>query len=83
MSVAPNEAPARVTNHSTRCDRCSARAYVVVILKRSRRLRRGGELFACAHHWREWMYAISPRLAHVIDETDALREGITDDKHVN
>lgn len=71
--------PPPVLNHSTRCDRCGARAYVVVILRRSPKLPRGGELLACAHHWREWAPMLNP--AAVIDESAQLLEHITDDKH--
>jgi hypothetical protein len=84
MTVQVVEAPvddaAPVLNHSTRCDRCGARAYVVVILRRSKRLPRGGELLACAHHWREWSKHIKP--AALIDETASLAEHIKDDHWV-
>lgn len=69
--------------HADRCDRCSARAYVIVILKRSRRLRRGGELKACAHHWHAWETAIKPHVAHLFDERAELTRHITDDGHIN
>jgi hypothetical protein len=80
VAEAPVDDTAPVLNHSTRCDRCGARAYVVVILRRSHRLPRGGELLACAHHWREWKQHIKP--AALIDETASLQEHIKDDHWV-
>jgi hypothetical protein len=83
MTVQVAEAPAddapQVLNHSTRCDRCGARAYVAVILRQSRKLPQGGELLACAHHWREWAKHIKP--AALIDETAQLYEHVKDDRH--
>jgi hypothetical protein len=85
MTVQVAEAPADdtppVLNHSTRCDRCGARAYVVVILKRSRKLRRGGELLFCAHDWRKNLEAIAPFVAMIVDETAQLFEHVKDDKY--
>ena len=80
VMTVPEPETAPVLNHSTRCDRCGARAYVVVILRRSHRLPKGGELLACAHHWREWAKHIKP--AAVIDETASLHEHIKDNHWV-
>lgn len=58
------EAP-RLTAHD-RCDRCSAQAYVKVVLSA------GGELLFCAHHARAHEEALRPLAAEVIDESDRL-----------
>ena len=76
MSVAPTEAPAYQLNTSHRCDKCGSQAYVRVMLKVSLHLPYGGALLACAHHWREWMYAISEHIEHITDEPTRLAEHI-------
>ncbi len=69
-------------NASHRCDRCGSRAYVATILRRSLRLPHAGELYWCAHHWREVAYALSPFLVYIVDEQSQLFEGVKDDGHV-
>lgn len=83
MSLAPTETLAPILNASTRCDRCGSRAYVVVILKRSKRLPSGGELLLCAHDYRKHEPALVPYIAQTIDERDQLTEHVKDDHHVN
>ena len=51
-----------------RCDRCGAQAYLRV------ELQSGGELLFCAHHAREHGDKLREIAAHVIDETDKLRD---------
>lgn len=71
-----------VLNAQTLCDRCSARAYVVVILKWSPKLRRGGELQFCSHDFRKNEQALQPFIAQLIDERYTLTKHIEDDKGV-
>lgn len=82
MSVAPVEAPQTILNATTRCDACRSRAYVIVILKRSKRLPTGGELLLCAHDYRKHEPALVPYIAQTIDERDQLAEHVKDDHHV-
>ena len=61
-----------------RCDRCGAQAYLRV------ELQSGGELLFCAHHAREHGDKLREIAAHVIDETDKLRDataGAAQDEH--
>ena len=51
-----------------RCDRCGAQAYLKV------ELQSGGELLFCAHHAREHGDKLREVAAHVVDETDRLRD---------
>jgi len=48
------------------CDRCSAQAYVRVILPA------GGELLFCAHHSRQHADALAKAGAEIQDETERL-----------
>lgn len=82
MSLAPTETLAPILNASTRCDRCGSRAYVVVILRWSPRLRQGGELLFCAHHYAKHEIAIMPFITQIIDERSQLAEHVKDDHHV-
>jgi len=81
MTVAPVEMLPPVLNAMTRCDRCGSRAYVVVILKWSPRLRQGGELLLCAHDYRKHERALQPFVAQIIDERHTLTKHIADDGH--
>lgn len=83
MSIAPTEAPAAILNAKHRCDRCSSRAYVLVLLKYSPGLPTSGELTFCSHHFTAFEHALLPYTNQVIDERWQLAEGIKDDKHVN
>ena len=49
-----------------RCDRCTAQAYVRVMLSG------GGDLQFCAHHWTRHEEALRPQAENVIDETHRL-----------
>jgi len=49
-----------------RCDRCGARAYVLV------RLISGGELLFCAHHGREHLPKLQDLAKNIQDETSRL-----------
>lgn len=82
MSVLTETLPP-VLNATTRCDACAAfRAYVVVILKWSPRLRHGGELLFCAHCFRKSEQALQPFIAQLIDERYTLTQHVADDGHV-
>ncbi|MCY1241700.1 hypothetical protein D9M72_546170 [compost metagenome] len=80
MTVAPVEVLAPILNHSHRCDRCGGRAYVVTVLHWSPKLRQGGELLWCRHHWNKHREALTPMIAVLVDETHQLTEHIRDDK---
>jgi hypothetical protein len=84
MSIAPTETYtlAPILNAFHRCDRCSARAFVVTVLRWSPKLRQGGELQWCNHHWGKVRDAITPLCSTIIDETAQLTEHIRDDKGV-
>jgi hypothetical protein len=82
MSVAPVETQRPILNASHRCDRCGSRAYVCTVLRWSPKLRQGGELLFCAHHWAKHAQAITPLLSVLIDETSQLTRHIEDDKHL-
>ena len=49
-----------------RCDRCGAQAYVRV------RLRDGGDLYFCAHHYSKHSDALADVAEEVVDESDRL-----------
>ena len=84
MSISPAEAPATpVLTAADRCDRCSARAFVLVVLKWSPGLPHAGELSFCAHDYRAVEEAIAPYVSLIIDERWTLRKHIEDDGHVN
>jgi hypothetical protein len=71
-------APSSALSAADRCDRCGAQAYLRV------ELQSGGELLFCAHHAREHGDKLREIAAHVVDETDRLRETPTiapDDEH--
>jgi hypothetical protein len=51
-----------------RCDRCSAQAYVRVVLHG------GADLLFCSHHWNRHEDVLRPQAAEVIDETHRLTE---------
>ena len=61
-------APSAALSAADRCDRCGAQAYLRV------ELQSGGELLFCAHHAREHGDKLREIAAHVIDETDKLRD---------
>ena len=69
-------------HHNHLCDRCSARAYVHVIIGTGRLNEQGypedGELFFCGHHSREALPVLKARgnILHLIDETRFLAEHI-------
>ena len=50
------------------CDRCSAQAYVRVLLPA------GGELLFCAHHSRQHADALAKAGAEIQDETERLSQ---------
>ena len=52
-----------------RCDRCSAQAYVRVVLEPS-----GGELLFCGHHARAVESTLKPLASEWYDETSRLNE---------
>lgn len=82
MSVLAETLPP-VLNAKTRCDACSSsRAYVIVILRRSPKLRLGGQLLLCAHDYRKHEQALQPFVAQTIDERHLLNKHIEDDKGV-
>jgi hypothetical protein len=64
-----------ILDHSDRCDKCGARAYVHTLITT------GGSLYWCAHHWREVKDTITPQTLHINDETRALHNHIKDDGH--
>jgi hypothetical protein len=49
-----------------RCDRCSAQAYVRVVLPG------GTDLLFCAHHWNRHEEALRPQAVEIVDETHRL-----------
>jgi len=61
-------APSSALSAADRCDRCGAQAYLKV------ELQSGGELLFCAHHAREHGDKLREVAAHVVDETERLRE---------
>lgn len=50
------------------CDRCSAHAYVFI------RLRTGGTLAFCNHHWVQHKDALTPRISTLINQAYKLQE---------
>jgi hypothetical protein len=82
MSIAPTEAPVATLTHADRCDRCGARAYVLVLLKWSPGLPSAGELYMCAHDYKINAEAMAPYVSMTIDERFQLTEHIKDDKGV-
>jgi Zn ribbon nucleic-acid-binding protein len=48
-----------------RCDRCSAQAYVRVVLP-------SGDLLFCGHHWSRHEEVLRPKAVEVYDETHLL-----------
>ena len=83
MSIAPTEAPVATLTHADRCDRCGARAYVLVLLKWSPGLPSSGELYLCAHDYHRNEEALAPYVSMVVDERWQLTQGIADDHHVH
>ncbi|MBK9740056.1 MAG: hypothetical protein IPO93_11165 [Actinobacteria bacterium] len=49
-----------------RCDRCSAQAYVRVVLPG------GADLLFCGHHWSRHETVLRPQAVQVVDETHRL-----------
>ncbi|MEI6360971.1 MAG: hypothetical protein WCP95_02450 [Actinomycetes bacterium] len=49
-----------------RCDRCSAQAYVRVVLPG------GTDLLFCAHHWNRHEDVLRPQAVAIVDETHRL-----------
>jgi hypothetical protein len=76
------ESPAPILNATTRCDACRSRAYVVVILRRSPKLPRGGQLLFCAHCYKTNGEKLLPFVTQVIDERTTLTKHIADDRGV-
>ncbi len=64
-AIAPSSASLSAAD---RCDRCGAQAYLRV------ELQSGGELLFCAHHAREHGDKLREIAAHVVDETQKLRD---------
>lgn len=56
-----------------RCDRCTAQAYVRVIMPG------GADLLFCGHHWNQHEPALRPKADVVFDETHRLMESATTD----
>ena len=83
MSIAPTEAPIAILNATHRCDRCSSRAYVLVLLKYSPGLPASGELTFCCHHFAAFEEALQPYTSQVIDERWQIAGHIADDGHIN
>lgn len=82
MSLAPTEAPTPLLTHKDRCDRCGARAYVLIGLRWSPGMSHTPELYMCAHDYKLNAEAIAPYASMVIDERWQLSEHIKDDKGV-
>ena len=61
-------APSQPLTAMDLCDRCSAQAYVRVILP-------AGELLFCAHHGRQHGEALARIATEIQDETDRLSSG--------
>jgi len=62
-----------ILNASHRCDRCSAAAYVLVNLKESDKLKNGGSLLFCGHHFNKFEAALLPFMdGNPIDERHKL-----------
>ncbi len=59
---------------SDRCDRCSAQAYVRVVLSN------GADLLFCGHHWSRHEDVLRPQAAEVIDETHRLSQAPATDE---
>lgn len=83
MTIQPTELiPIRPTidayllDHSDRCDRCGARAYVHTIIAA------GGQLYWCRHHWVQYRRQLLAKSLYINDETRALFAGVKDDGHV-
>ena len=83
MSIAPTEHQASILNASNRCDRCSSRAYVLVVLKWSPGLPHAGELGFCGHCYKAHEEALTPYVSLIVDERWTLSKHIEDDGHVN
>jgi len=49
-----------------RCDRCSAQAFVRVVLPG------GTDLLFCAHHWTRHEAVLRPQAVEIVDETHRL-----------
>lgn len=67
--------------HADRCDRCSARAYVLVVLEWAPGIG-DGELLFCGHHYEQHEKALEQRAEIIHDERAQLREHVRDDHHV-
>lgn len=59
---------APVLSATDRCDRCSAQAYVKVVLSG------GSDLLFCGHHWSQHEAALRPQAEAVVDETHRLTQ---------
>lgn len=57
-----------ILSENDRCDRCGARAYVLVILDR------GSELTFCGHHGRKYRRQLTAAALVVHDETQLLTD---------
>ncbi len=51
-----------------RCDRCSAQAFVRVVLPG------GTDLLFCSHHWNRHEAVLRPQAVEILDETHRLTE---------
>ena len=81
MSLSPTEAPTPLLTHKDRCDKCGARAFVLVVLHWSPGMRHNPELYFCAHDYRVVEEAITPYVSMIIDERFQLQEAIRDTGH--
>lgn len=67
-----------ILNATHRCDRCSAAAYVLVNLKESEKLKNGGSLLFCGHHFNKYEAGLVPLMdGDPIDE----RHKLSYDRH--
>ena len=66
MTGAPTLDIEDILTANDRCDRCTAQAYVLVMLEQDR------SLMFCAHHWNQHSEKLIDIAVDVIDETDKL-----------
>jgi hypothetical protein len=83
MSIAPAEVQQPILHAGHRCDRCSSRAYVLVVLKWSPGLPHAGELLFCAHDFKKNEAALAPYVSMIVDERSQLQEHVRDTGHVS
>lgn len=56
----PEKKKTNILNSKHRCDRCTAAAYVLVNLKESDKLKNGGSLLFCGHHFNKFEAGLLP-----------------------